>query len=517
MTRPDPLRFSDEIVRVYESCVDELLVNLARHFNVSAMGNIPTFDFEVELLAKMGAIRKETAGIIARNVADNEPMIEEAVKTAMLDALKDVEPELAKAARDGLLAGTDMEMLDGIQDQLAAYSRQAVKQTNLVNTVMLDGTMEAYRKGIYAAADIVRQLKEAQTVLNAETGKVITGTSTLQEAVRSGVKAMHEAGITGFVDHGGHQWSAEAYVRMDVKTTCSNAANQAVMTRNEQYGNDLIWVNTNATARPGCYPWQGKVISMANRARVVTDGDGRKVQAYAVSQTTYGQPDGIYGINCHHGPMNVFIPGMSSVRGLDTAPSKDVSDQIYQLTQKQRRMEREVRYAKREAAMLDAVGDKEGFEKAALRVKEKQAKMKAFVNEHEESLILRSDRTQVLGYNRSVSAKAASAAKRAEKLQSELARAAVKLPDGILSRVTPGTTVSEIETFAGKGAIKGTELRVRDFLVQNYGGKAENWQHSKGRGWVDVPEGTRKAVLHWFYEESVGVRELFVKGWSKKK
>ncbi|MDY4007499.1 MAG: phage minor capsid protein [Candidatus Limiplasma sp.] len=417
--RIDPLRFSDAIVRVYEACVDELLVNLARHFNVGATGNIPTFDYEVELLAKMGAIRKETAKIIARHVVNNEPMIVEAVKTAMLDALKDVEPEFAQAARAGMLSGTDMEVLDGIQDQLAAYSRQAVKQTNLVNTVMLEGTMEAYRKGIYAATDIVRQLGAAQTVLNAETGKVITGTSTLQEAVRSGVRAMHEAGITGFIDHGGHKWSAEAYVRMDLKTTCSNAANQAVMTRNEQYGNDLIWVNTNATARPGCYPWQGKVISMANRARVVTDGYGRRVQAYAASQTTYGQPDGIYGINCHHGPMNVFIPGMSVVRGQASAPSKEASDKIYQLTQEQRRMERQVRYAKREAAMLDAAGDKEGFEKAALRVKERQAKLKAFVNEHEESLVLRGDRTQVYGWDASMNAKATQATRRREKEKSK--------------------------------------------------------------------------------------------------
>lgn len=42
-------------------------------------------------------------------------------------------------------------------ERQVAYSRQAVKQTNLVNTVMLDGTMEAYRKGIYAASDILRQ------------------------------------------------------------------------------------------------------------------------------------------------------------------------------------------------------------------------------------------------------------------------------------------------------------------------------------------------------------------------
>lgn len=364
-------------------------------------------------------------------------------------------------------------------------------------------------------------------MLNARIGKVITGTSTLQEAVRSGVRAMHEAGITGFVDHGGHQWSAEAYVRMDVKTTCSNAANQAVMTRNEQYGNDLIWVNTNATARPGCYPWQGKVISMANRARVVMDGDGRQVQAYAVSQTTYGQPDGIYGINCHHGPMNVFIPGMSVVRGQEGAPSKDASDQIYQLTQKQRRMERQVRYAKREAAMLDAAGDKEGFEKAALKVKDRQAKLKAFVNEHEESLVLRGDRTQVLGYNRSVSAKAASAAKRAEARKNYLKNVKPALPKvakadnsalaetlevrtGLVNGVIPkGAVLENVRVIAGYRT--SAVLKDAKRLSTIYGGDEHLWD--KLTGTVQTDAFVYEA--HW-YENNGTQYEPKVKEVKKK-
>ena len=57
-------------------------------------------------------------------------------------------------------------------------------------------------------------------------------------------------------------------------------------------------------------------------------------------------------------------------------------------------------------------------------------------------------------------------------------------------------------------------LRVKDFLVQNYGGQANEWQHSKARTYVDTDDGPKKAVIHWFYEESVGVKETFVKGLS---
>lgn len=402
--REDPLRYSEPLVKVYEAIVDELLVALAKHFNVSAMGNTGSFDYEVMMLGKLGAIRKETAAIIARMAAGNEPMVEVAVKAAMLDALEGVEPELKAAASAGLLTDAPMDMVDGVQAQLLAYSRQATDQLNLVNTVMLDGTLQAYRKGVYQAKNILEQLGAAQEILNAQTGKVIVGSQSLQQAVRAGVAAMHKEGITGFVDRGGHRWSAEAYVRMDVQTTCSNAANQAVMTRNEQYGNDIVWARTNATARPGCYPWQGVLISMGNREMDVEDGDGRTMHVHPVSKTTYGQPDGIWGINCHHGPMNVFIPGLSYVRGEELKPDGKTNRRLYELTQEQRKLERELRYAKREAAMLDAAGDREGFEAAALKVQARQERLRAFVDEHE-SLRLEGDRVQVFGYNRSVAGK----------------------------------------------------------------------------------------------------------------
>lgn len=384
----DPLRFSDPIVRVYEECVDELLINLARHFNVKATGITESFRYEVEMLARMGAIRKESAAIIARHIAQNEPMIAVAVENSMLEALETVEPELAQAAAEGLLNGAEMAVSDGIRNTLNNYSRQAVNQLNLVNTVMLDGTVRAYRSGVYAASDIIKQMAAAQDALNVETGKVILGEKTLQNAIRSACTRMQREGITGFVDNSGKRWSAEAYVRMDIKTTCSNAANQGVMDRNQQYGNDLIWVRTNATARPGCFPWQGKVISMENRARDVVDGGGRTVHAYAASETTYGQPDGIYGINCHHGPMNVFIPGASRVRGTNMSIGQAENDARYKLTQQQRRLEREVRYAKRDLAMLKAAGaDEQALQEASAKVRRKQAAVRQLVKDHPERLV----------------------------------------------------------------------------------------------------------------------------------
>ena len=67
----------------------------------------------------------------------------------------------------------------------------------------------------------------------------------------------------------------------------------------------------------------------------MVDGEGKRQHVYAASETTYSQPDAIWGINCHHGPMNVFIPGFSYVRGEENEPPKAENDRLYQLTQEQ--------------------------------------------------------------------------------------------------------------------------------------------------------------------------------------
>ena len=92
--------------------------------------------------------------------------------------------------------------------------------------------------------------------------------------------------------------------------------------------------------------------------------------------------------------------------------SKAENDRIYAESQEQRKLEREIRYAKQKAAMLNAAGDTEGFEAEALKIKNAQAKYNAFCKETGRTKRL--DRTQVFEYNRSVSSKATAAAKRAE-------------------------------------------------------------------------------------------------------
>ena len=121
------------------------------------------------------------------------------------------------------------------------------------------------------------------------------------------------------------------------------------------------------------------------------DLDGNRVEIIPISSTSYGEPAGLYGINCGHVPPNVFIPGLGKVRG--TVPDEAENNARYAESQEQRGLERRIRYAKREAATLEAAGLDAAD--AREKVKAAQADMRAFINRTGRTR--RSDREQIGG------------------------------------------------------------------------------------------------------------------------
>jgi hypothetical protein len=101
--------------------------------------------------------------------------------------------------------------------------------------------------------------------------------------------------------------------------------------------------------------------------REVEDLDGNTVHVYAQSETSYGQPAGLMGINCGHYPM-VFIPGISTL--YDVPQDEEENKKDYEESQQQRALERKLRYEKRDLEVLKAQGASEDLLKA------QQAKVK---------------------------------------------------------------------------------------------------------------------------------------------
>ena len=121
------------------------------------------------------------------------------------------------------------------------------------------------------------------------------------------------------------------------------------------------------------------MISRSDWAGEVEDGNGNKVQVYRQSDTSYGEPAGLFGINCGHYPMP-FIPGMSYVRKPTQNEEENAKD--YEETQQQRALERKLREEKRDYEVLKAQGAPEEEMKAQReRVRNANADLNDFCDE----------------------------------------------------------------------------------------------------------------------------------------
>ena len=86
------------------------------------------------------------------------------------------------------------------------------------------------------------------------------------------------------------------------------------------------------------------------------------------------------------------------------------------------------------------------------------------------------------------------------------------LETGEFFQFAQGTRIQNVEVFAGKGTRK--EFRKAQKYADRYGGAQEDWQHVKGHGVIETPEGDRAAEVHWVQCADVGKYDFFVKRWE---
>lgn len=279
----------------------------------------------------------------------------------------------------------------------------------------------------------------------------------------------------------------------------------------ERFGANGVELSAHAISAPDHLPVQGRQFTNEEFAKMQNGLDFEDVRGHEYKG--FVRPIGQW--NCRHIKFNIII-GISEPAHTDEQLKEyaENSEKKYRLTQQQRAMETKLRSLKTQRIALAAAGDEIGAKQMQKKINEQQTIYRRFSEKN--GLLYDTKRASVEGYrkisvanikNRDIISIGKSVGAMAKNYN-------VKLPDGTISKLTEGTDITDIETFAGKGS--NVELRVKHHLEENYGGKADDWKHVKGRGFVDTEDGSKKAMLHWFEEETVGIVEMFVKGWSKK-
>lgn len=372
---------SEPIEQLYSDLTDELLINIAKHLSKSTA--TWTALHEIETLQEMGQLTEENIQIINRYVKKMPKEIKDAMNESRLEALGEIEQKLADAAADGYLT---QPVTDGTVEVAQALSNQAAEQLNLVNQTMLNSSLQAYQTGVYEfrqemnnlaikTIETEQQLQVAQTELNKAAGQVVAGTENRTKALRKCIRKLNDAGIIGYYDRLNRAWTAEAYVNMNIRTTVHNTYIQSIQTRQQEYGSEVFQVSAHTGARPLCYPYQGGFYSWSGNSGEITLGNGRKYRFKSIHETSYGEPAGLFGINCGHVPYPM-------IQGVSEPVKEDIQSEAentkeYQESQRQRLLEREIRRAKRYVELLGDAADEQ--DKGYIR--EAQAKMREFIEQ----------------------------------------------------------------------------------------------------------------------------------------
>ena len=181
---------------VYAAVTDRILINLARHFEYLTEGKLPSggWDYQVRKLAELGQVTRETQAIILDSMKGGDAALANLLTETIIKSLEPIEKPLKDAAKKGLLLGGGFlppEISPQMTQAFKAFYNQAADKMNLVNTVMLESTQDVYRQTV---SDIAIRMERSQTILNQAAGEVVTGVSSMNEAVRGGVQKMIDNG-----------------------------------------------------------------------------------------------------------------------------------------------------------------------------------------------------------------------------------------------------------------------------------------------------------------------------------
>lgn len=515
---------AETIDAVYLDLEDLLMENIARHLS-DWNQTIDTDRWLMKKLAEIGALNKENIKIIAKMAGIGQRAAEEILYELADEVIDELEPGFMQLAKAGYIDETfEVPKSDNVTQVMEKMVSQAKDKLNLTNTTMLHKAQDAF-KGL--ARNIA---KNAIEIMNNNTAAVVTGAESRQQALQRAIKQFANEGITGFVDKRGRNWTPEAYVNMCMRTTVASTAHEIQTARCEDYGIDLIEIDSHSGARPKCAKDQGKIYDLKNGSGHIEDLYGKEIEYYPWNSSSYGEPDGILGINCRHHKYP-FVPNVS-VQTYFPTKDMDANNKLYKETQVQRAMERDIRKQKRACMMYDKVGDQDAFEEASAKLKEKEKRLENYLDGHKD-LHRRKDREQVVGFDKSISKKVTAANKRYTKAQNT---DTIPIKDTIIHKsvgakfknykvidketdieyeFAPGTRIQNSEVFAGKGTKHTLHDGVAEGLTKEYGGEPSKWQHAKGFGvLLDAETGEEyQAEVHWFQEETVGKVKFKVKRW----
>ena len=365
---------ADDIIELYEQLEDDIISDVVRR--IVKTGKVTeTAKHQIEQLQESGILYDDILKTIAKNTNATSQHVKALFEDAGVETVK-IDNEVYR--KNGLTP-VDIRQSPAMRQTLEAGYRKTLGNMKNLTMTTANTSQTAY---INACNQAYMQ--------------VASGAFSYQEAIKNAVKNVAGNGATVLYPSG-HTERIDVAVSRAVLTGVGQTCREIGIMNAEECGCDLMEISAHSGARPEHAKWQGQLVSLSgkNAGRTIS---GKKV--LTLRQIGYGQGDGFGGWNCRHDWYPFFedysTPNYSK-KDLQRLDEKNIlyngkMYNQYEISQIQRRYEREIRSAKREqVAFKVAVSEaddpelkqvmQDSLNYANSLVKDKQAKMRDFIKQ----------------------------------------------------------------------------------------------------------------------------------------
>lgn len=357
----DPL--VERIISIYSRLEYALIIEIAKRFDVyDSIGG--SLEWQLKKLEELGALNADAVKLIAQFSKRSEKEI-----FRMLNEAKFINIDfdlLTKAFDAGAIKISPLTLMENTAfTRLIESTYKELGDTfRLIQTKALESTKQAY-----------------MDVINRSYVEVATGTYDYGTSIKRAVNRMAQQGITAATYKRGERiinYSIEGAVRRDTLSAVNKLANACAMQSLQELGAEYVETSMHIGAR--VHPtnpianhagWQGKVFKV--------NGSDK----YPNLKDSTGYPDdilGLGGVNCRH-RIFPFFPGISVPKRKTFTDEEN--KKAYELSQKQRALERQMRTLKKRHAAAKAIGDKETAQALKKKITAKSDEIDKFCKEND--------------------------------------------------------------------------------------------------------------------------------------
>ena len=389
------MNVAEPMVELWSQVECDIIQDIARRIAKNGGQLTETASWQIVKARELGILQSDVADTVAKASASSQKEVRALVLSACEEAL---------AFDDRIYTEAGLKPLPITQSEaLMDVVNAGIAKTN--------GLMRNFTNTTATSA-----VKVFEDCLDRAYMQTVSGAFSYDEALRTVIRDLARKGIDRIVYPSGSSIHMDAAARRALVTGLNQTTAQLQLARMDELDTHLIETTSHAGARPSHSKWQGGVFWR-----------GKKVSGYANFEeaTGYGTGDGLCGWNCYHS-FFPFFEGISQ-RAYHRSPSRlrgKTNDQMYEESQFQRTLERRIRESRRECAAYSAAlavstepqsraSLEQMFQQASVLLKKREAALNEYCAKTHRTKL--PDRIWVPTFNRSVSARAVWANKRAQR------------------------------------------------------------------------------------------------------